>query len=71
MFGKGKKINIKLVLFVSKFYAIKKKSQLNLSMRGYGLLKFELQNSVNSESEGKRQKIYYNFRVWIIISNTL
>ena len=33
---------------------LKKKSYLDLSMQSYGLLKFELQNCANNETERKR-----------------
>ena len=58
MLGK-KKINMEFVLFISKLYAIvlKKLPHLDLSMQSYELLKFELQNCVNSKIEGKKTKI--------------
>ena len=38
----------------------KKKFHLDLSIQNYGFLKFKLQICVNSEAEGKRQKLDCN-----------
>ena len=51
-------------------YNFKKSSHLDLSMQNYGLLKFKLQNYINSEAEGIRQKINCNFRIWIVMLST-
>ena len=68
----GKKINIELVSFVSKFYVIlKNSSHLDLSMQSYELLKLELQNCINSKVKRKRQKLYCNFKIWIVTPNIL
>ena len=40
-----------------------------MSMQNYEFLKFELENCVNSEVEGKRQKLDYDLKVWIMSPN--
>ena len=47
----------------------KKSSHLDLSMQSYVLLKFELQNCVNSEAKRKGQKLNCKYRILIVTPN--